>query len=352
MPKSRDFRILLLPFSWIYGAIITLRNLFYSKEIFPQYKASVPIISVGNLTTGGTGKTPMAEYLLAYFKKNGLTVAYLSRGYGRKTKGYLEVIPGKGDSEVFGDEALQVARKFPDLPVAVCENRKTGIERLVRDHAIHGIVLDDAFQHRKVARDFDLIMVDANRLPQQDHLLPAGNLREPLRNLQRAHHVVVNKLLTPSDIPGIEDLFFKTGKPVSFCKPVWSGFYDFEGKKSPTQHPKAALIFSGIGNNAFFVRQAKEWGLDIVDTLFFPDHHAYHPADLDKIAALYRGYQKSTNFDSLIILTTEKDYCRLSNVNGDKLLTQLPFHFVRITLEWIQGNEQLSQSLATLFNKT
>ena len=181
--------MLLFPISLIYWGVVWLRNLAYNAGIFKSEKFHIPVISVGNLAAGGTGKSPMTEYLVRLLKEQ-YKIATLSRGYGRKTKGFLEV-EKNSTSEQTGDEPLQFKTKFPEITVAVCENRAVGIEELEAEHDV--IVLDDAYQHRAVKPGLSILLFDYREVFKMQFCLPTGNLREPLSGRKRADIIVVTK---------------------------------------------------------------------------------------------------------------------------------------------------------------
>jgi tetraacyldisaccharide 4'-kinase len=345
-------RRLLLPFSLLYGLGTHLRNLAYDRGWLARYQAPVPVISVGNLSAGGTGKTPVAEAILRYIQAHypDHRPAYLSRGYGRESEGYLPVDPQGGDSRLFGDEALQVARKFPQYPVAVCADRQVGIERLLAETQATVIVLDDAFQHRRVKRDLDLVVIDAQRPPQRDFLLPAGNLRESRRNLHRADLLLVNKLADQAAIPGFEAALAPYGKPLVFARPQATGvrgFFDEDLQPLPALEQQPVLLLAGIGNPVFFRHQVEQLGAVVVDFLAFPDHHAYRPADLKKIQQRFFSLRKQQ--PELVILTTEKDCCRLAGqLSGEA--AALPWFFLPIELAWLAGEAQWREALDALLS--
>ncbi|HQS52630.1 MAG: tetraacyldisaccharide 4'-kinase, partial [Sphingobacteriales bacterium 39-40-5] len=182
-------RLLLFPFSILYGLGVILRNLAYDFGIFKSREFALPVISVGNLSVGGSGKSPMTEYLVRLLKDK-YKIATLSRGYGRKTSGFLYVDTNSLSSES-GDEPLQFKRKFRDITVAVCENRAEGILRLEPDHEL--IILDDAFQHRSVKPGLNILLLEYDTLFKQQWLLPTGDLREPLWGINRANIMVISK---------------------------------------------------------------------------------------------------------------------------------------------------------------
>ena len=182
-------RTVALPFSWLYGAVISLRNLFYDTGIFRIEEIDVPIISVGNLSTGGTGKTPFVEFLLRYLLGKDKIVAVLSRGYGRKTRGTVVIDQSTlahCTAESVGDEPYQIARKFPGAIVIVDESRVRGARIAKEKYRVDAIILDDGFQHRALKRNLDIVMIDGKNPITEMAMLPAGLRREPLVALRRA----------------------------------------------------------------------------------------------------------------------------------------------------------------------
>jgi len=338
-------RPFLLPFVPFYRAGAQWRNRQYDSGKAPIYKAPIPVISVGNISTGGTGKTPLAEYLLAYFQAKHLRPAYLSRGYGRKTSGYVRVQIAFGNAEKYGDEAFQVARKFPDLPVAVCANRKEGIELLLANDTPDVIILDDAFQHRKVARDLNLVVMDAYRMPDQDALLPAGNLREPLNGLERADMFLVNRLHSAEQIPELQARLAKWDKPVGYMRANWGEIQGLSPAYPdiPSLWKKQVIPFAGIGNPEAFADQVLAEGAEIVSRIFFPDHHFFRPKDMEKLQKL------SKQFPEAIFLTTEKDATRLYKQPWMAPFITLPIYFIPLQMEILQGEAHLHMRLDQLF---
>lgn len=296
--------------SLIYGAAIRLRNLLFDLGWLNSRSFDVPVICVGNITVGGTGKTPAVETLLARYClcRN---VAVISRGYGRKTKGYREV--SVEDTYVsVGDEPLQIKRKYPQIPVVVCENRIYGIERLLAEYPDTDLVImDDGFQHRHVKPFINIIMVDATRPVNHDHLLPLGQLRDNVASLHRAHYFIVAKC--PEDMQPLDTRLWKKwliSKPsqlIYFTRlrqgeavPV------FEGVSATLSRGDKVITMSGVGNSEAF-NEAMRKRYNVVDSIDFDDHHIYRVNDLKMItAALERN-------PDAVIITTEKDAVKLSN---------------------------------------
>lgn len=342
----RWLRLLLFPFSIVFLLGVYLRNFLYRQGWKKNHRLTVPVISIGNISTGGTGKTPMACYVLSYLLTRGIRVAYLSRGYGRATKGYRRVSAHADGARLFGDEPVLIFNRFPDVPVAVCEDRVSGAERLIRDSGAEVILLDDAFQHRRIGRDLDIVMVDATQMPDRDLLLPGGNLREPLSSLKRAGLVVLNKIPDTADA-GLLARRLKHSRVV-MSKARFGGLVFFRPTLQAPVHPETLLnhpviIFSGIGNNEQFFSQIQTMGVEIRKSFSFPDHHVYSAEDLKKITLEFRIQVPES--PDLIILTTEKDYCRLNSVNLPAVLAPYPCAYITMDLEWMEGEDLVRNQL-------
>lgn len=338
--------LLLLPFSWLYSGISSMRNFLYEQKIKDIYHADLPVISVGNLSTGGTGKTPTAEYLIRKVLEQKAKPAYLSRGYGRKSKGYYRVLPAEGNAKDFGDEALQVAEKFPQIPVAVSEDRRIGIENLCEENP-DVIILDDAFQHRKVHRDLDILLLDANRLPYEDRILPAGTLREHIRGISRADILIINKIKDPSQIANIGKRLAKWKKPLCFTQVKLEEIKPFHEQEKPITKAvlkqKEVILFSGIGNADFFEKQVQELGTNLIQHFRFGDHYTFKKEDVAKLMKLSQPGR--------MFLCTEKDYFRLKDSPFFSELLQAPFFYVPIHLDFLAGEEILLEKLKRLILK-
>jgi tetraacyldisaccharide 4'-kinase len=313
----RMLRILLFPFSVGFGLITWVRNWLYDLRIFSVYQAPIPAITVGNLSVGGTGKTPMLEYLIQMLHQDFL-VATLSRGYGRKTKGYLLANP-KLTAEDIGDEPFQIFQKFSDIVVAVCENRKVGIQKILHDHPkTQVILLDDAFQHRRVQAGLQIVLTKYNDLFVDDWVLPTGNLREFSFGVNRASIVIVTKCpenLSAEEQASIQKkLSLKPSIPLFFSSIQYSNLvYSQKEKKSLQEiinQPK--VVLAGIADPKLFIEKVKG---EKDTTLIFPDHHAFTKADIQKI---------KITANNKPIITTEKDYVRLKNSEIANQLYYLP----------------------------
>jgi tetraacyldisaccharide 4'-kinase len=340
------FRKLLFPLSILYYFIVQIRNFLYVKGIKKSYEAGIPVISIGNLSTGGTGKTPMACYTIGYLLTQGLKVGYLSRGYGRETKGYRKVMQSADSARMYGDESVLIASRFPDIAVSVSEDRILGAKKMQREDHIEVLVLDDAFQHRRIQRDLDIVMIDATRMPDRDLPLPAGNLRETKGALKRADLVVVNKIQVEDNRDQYEKRL--NHHTIAFSKSAFTGVIFFRPELMdvlPIDEllKRPVLVFSGLGNNEQFFRQLELLGVEILRRYSYPDHYSYTPEDLKTITLEYR--RQVPERPDLMILTTEKDYCRLNSVNLPATLALYPCAFIRMELQWIEGEYLVQQSI-------
>lgn len=295
----------------LYGLILSIRHLAYDKGWKKSGKASVPTICVGNITVGGTGKTPHTELILRLLSHSDRwafrPLGMLSRGYRRKTKGYWQV-PMDGSASLYGDEPVQIARKFPDVAVAVCKNRLEGCRKLAESGA-ELIVLDDAFQYRKLQADKNVVLIDFNRPVHKDRLLPWGRLRDLPSRLKKADIVIVTKCPASLEademrqweqdlkLSGDQWLFFTTlryGAPT----PVFP-----EGDARYT-YSRRLILFTGIAHDTP-LRSYLSDTYKIVDRLSFPDHHKYSKADVRRLSAAVKATPTAC------LMTTEKDAQRI-----------------------------------------
>ncbi len=308
--KTRDW---LSPLSWLYGLAVSLRNWFFNVGLLHQQSYDIPVIAVGNITVGGTGKTPHVEYLVRLLHK--LTkVAVLSRGYKRRSKGYV-LADDSSTALTIGDEPYQMTRKFKDIYVAVDANRREGIARLTTDESTNDvgvILLDDAFQHRYVKPGINILLVDYHRLIIYDKLLPAGRLREPLSGKRRADFVIVTKCpadLKPMDIRVLtkamglypyQELFFTTME-YGELYPLFEGSND----EPPKLKGHNVLMLTGIASPEEMESDIKTKCRSLT-TMTFRDHHVFTPKDIEAISDAFAQMDSPK-----IIVTTEKDSTRL-----------------------------------------
>lgn len=345
-------RVLLQPVAILYRMVMWTRNFFFDRGWLKVYQADVPVISIGNLSMGGTGKTPMAEYVLATLLKRGLRPAYVSRGYGRNTKGFQQVLPGKSVAMSVGDEALQIAHKFPSVPVAVSEVRAAGIQMLAAQAPFDCVVIDDGFQHRSLHRDLNIVLIDANRPPWRDDIFPAGRLREPSSSLKRADFVVVNKLHDWHLIPRWQrklqaDTGYAQLSPARMV-PFGNGRIITEDK---AKEDIFVVAFSAVASNGSFFRDLKRLGYRVKHTFGFRDHHVFTARELQKITKVYRDLAAVKYLaHEPILVTTEKDYFRLKDEPWfATMASQYPFYYLEVQLAFWDSVEILEQKIAALF---
>ncbi|PKP52593.1 MAG: tetraacyldisaccharide 4'-kinase [Bacteroidetes bacterium HGW-Bacteroidetes-1] len=327
-------KLLLFPFTLIYQLVLSIRHLLFNLGILHSESFEIPVISVGNLSMGGTGKTPHIEYLVRLLKKN-YRVAILSRGYGRKTKGFVLGNDQMTSMEI-GDEPKQYLQKFSDITVAVDEKRRNGIRKLLNSpNSPHLILLDDAFQHRYVKPGLNILLTDYHNLYTKDYIVPAGNLRDNISAAKRADIIVVTK--TPAIFsPFIERDLYASIKPTPDQKLFFSyiqyGNLTSVVKSNKIYVPRSIgtiLLLTGIANPYPLKEYLNDKCNDIMH-MDFPDHHPYTEKDFQKIAS---------NFDSIIgknkmIVTTEKDAMRLTDSPYFRTLENLPLFFVPIEIRF------------------
>lgn len=324
----RLLRWILLPVSLIYGVIAEVRNLFYDFKIFNVYKIPIKSIVVGNLSTGGTGKTPHVAFL-AEMLQDRLNIVILSRGYGRKTNGFFWVDPN-GSSDQFGDEPLSYARKYdPKVKTVVCEKRKLGVLKILQEKPeTNMILLDDAYQHRAVKAGLSILLTDFSSPFFFDFMLPTGNLREFAFNKKRADLIIVTKCPDGLDDEQKAIFYEKLNcrpKPVFFSNIVYGSPVAFDGKNS--FEPKKILLVSGIANAQPLEEHLKK--SYVVEHLSFKDHHDFTQSD---IKAIQQKFDTFAHGDT-VILTTEKDFVRLVAKKDELKLEQYPWFYLPISIE-------------------
>ena len=305
-------RFLLFPFAILYDLITSIRNFLFDVNIFESTEFDIPVIAVGNLSVGGTGKTPQIEYLINLLQ-NDYKVAVLSRGYKRKTEGFI-LLNDSHSAEDVGDEPLQFFKKYSNIKVAVDANRTNGISQLLLQKEKPDVVLlDDAFQHRKVKAGFYVLLTKYNDLYSNDFLLPTGNLRESGRGAKRADIIVVTKC--PSFLSSEEKIQIRKKlkatdnqqvlfSTISYANAI-KGKNEIETKKLSDLE---IVLVTGIANPKPMLQFLKELNVNYAH-LNFPDHHHFTENDINKINSQFDGISNTNK----IILTTEKDYMRLAN---------------------------------------
>ncbi len=309
--------LLLYPVSLVFGLITGIRNILYNTGILPSRSFPVPVICVGNITVGGTGKTPHTEYLASLLRDN-FKVAILSRGYKRKSRGFKVAAPASSVSDI-GDEPLQVAGKFPGIVVAVDRNRVHGVETIIKEYpGTEVIILDDGFQHRKIKPGLSILLSDFNRLMSGDYLMPFGRLRESISNIKRADIIIITK--SPVDISDnlkrliTADINTNPHQILCFTTfiykdplPVFKGVAhrDLFREKSGCEDT-GILLVTGIANPVPLKNYLLEKCGEMIH-LDYPDHHFFNEKDAEKIYFSFNNLKSGEK----LILTTEKDAVRL-----------------------------------------
>ncbi len=337
------FRIVLFPFSFFYWLIVGIRNLLFRLNILSVTEFDLPVISVGNITVGGTGKTPHIEYLAGLLMHKNYKPAVLSRGYKRKSRGFQIADSDSPVSQV-GDEPKQLKKKYPGLLVATDRKRVHGINELLSlPQAPDLVLLDDAFQHRFVKPGLSIVLIDYNRLISDDYLLPAGRLREPASSLKRADIVIVTK--SPEEITeassleiekklgieGHQKLYF-TSVVYQEIRPV----FDTANTQSLAQIKQQAtsvLLVTGIANPLLLRTFAREFSSELKE-LKFPDHYTYSLADMVKI----RKVLASMPGENPVMITTEKDAMRLMELEPGEDLKKI-MYYIPIKVTFV-GNQK------------
>ncbi|MBD2716576.1 tetraacyldisaccharide 4'-kinase [Microvirga sp. STR05] len=337
---------LLMPLAWLYAGVMAVRNWLYdtgrksSGNFWP-----VPVLSVGNLRVGGTGKTPHVAWLVRELLSRGQHPAILSRGYGRRTRGYRLGSPQE-TAETFGDEPLQYYQDFKEqVPVAVCEDRLTGLSRLFAQPQVGTVVLDDAFQHRRVQPDFSILLTEQHRPFYEDYVLPAGRLRENRTGARRADAVIVTKCDADLSVARQQEIeqrvrrYARPGVPVLFSTYAYSEPVPLAGSaaKTGTCGPEIVLL-TGIAQPGPLRDYLMAAGYHIVHHADFPDHHAFTPAEIAGVAA-HCGPGRC-------IFTTQKDATRLLAPALHTEIARLPVFYIPVTVKFLaDGAARLRQLL-------
>lgn len=321
----------------VYSLVLRMRHWLYDARILSRYSADIPVVCVGNITVGGTGKTPVVEFLVGKLSER-YRIAVLSRGYGRKTRGYLEVETSSSFFDV-GDEPKQIKRKFPRMVVVVCEDREEGIRRIRAEHPeVNLIIMDDGFQHRSVEPKVNIVLMDYTRPIHKDHMLPWGRLRDLPSQIRRANIVIITK--TPQNIKPIERrLVVKNLKLLPYQSLFFTSMVH---DVSAAVFPEAALwrqpgrnvaVMSGIGNPGPFVSAMKERH-NVVATYTFKDHYVYKMRDMREIERQLASLPGDT-----AIITTEKDGVKLTSRKQIPAAIQQRLYVLPMRLVFPEGDE-------------
>lgn len=335
------FKILAWPLSWIYGLATWLRNLAYDQGWLRSTLPSVPVVCIGNLNAGGSGKTPHTEMVAAYLHEALGSIALLSRGYGRKTRGFHLAMEGDNPGTL-GDEAYMLFAKLPFIPLAVCEDRLEGLRQL---HALYpdlkAVVMDDGFQHRRLRPHLSLVLSDYRKPFFEDYLLPYGTLREHWKGYRRADLVIFTKCpptlrlydrkFYSGKIAGLnaEKILYST---VEHLEPVY--MEPFEEK--PLDTKGHYLLVTGIANPDLLGNHLNNQGL-IYHHLCYEDHVLYTPERLDEILTAYRGLHGTER----ALLTTEKDFVKLAPYRDFFVQHAMPVAYIPIQIEFPERDRRL-----------
>ncbi|HEY4650235.1 MAG TPA: tetraacyldisaccharide 4'-kinase [Pontibacter sp.] len=335
-------KLLLWPFAALYGGITSLRNTAYNKGWLAMRRFNLPVIAVGNLTVGGTGKTPHVEYLLRLL--HNYRLATLSRGYQRSTSGFV-LADEKATAATIGDEPYQYHSDFPGVQVAVCEDRVAGVEQLLElQPAPEIIVLDDALQHRAIQPSFNILITDYGRPFYHDFILPAGLLRESRGGAARADVVVVSKCppnMPPSEMESIRSRvrhYTHQITPVYFTgfrygQPVAMGIITASNSKN-------VVLLTGIANANPLKAYLEQQQYNVLQHMEFRDHHGYTVADLQSLAALLNQLPEDT-----LVLTTRKDAVKLMADALQPIVAKLPLFYIPIEVYFLTGRDSFNQLL-------
>ncbi|SHJ24087.1 lipid-A-disaccharide kinase [Hymenobacter daecheongensis DSM 21074] len=339
--------LLLLPFAWLYALVLRVRNWLYDSGLKASAAYAVPVVSVGNLRAGGTGKTPHVAWLIAQLRQSGEKPAILSRGYGRRTRGYLRA-DAAATAATIGDEPLQHYQDFGgQVPVAVCENRRLGIDTLLRtEPALTAVVLDDAYQHRRVRPVLNILLMEQERPFYHDFVLPAGRLRESRHGAARADVVIVTKCaadLSVADQAAITARIRRYSRP---RVPVLFSTYDYGAPvavgASAAPAGREIVLLTGIAQPGPLRGYLTAAGYQIRHHAAFADHHAFTAADIAAVAGQLQPGQS--------VFTTQKDAVRLLEPALRPALAGLPVFYIPIEVRFLaDGAARLRSLLPPLF---
>lgn len=345
----KSFRILLLPFSLLYGLGVAIRNWMFDRGFLRSSRFGLPLVCVGNLSVGGTGKSPMVEYLVGLLKDE-FRVATLSRGYKRKTRGYALAKPSTTALEI-GDEPMQFHLKFPDVPVAVGEQRLEAIPQLLHDHPeTQVIILDDAFQHRWVEAGLNILLTDYHNLFTRDFYLPTGDLRDLKSSYRRAQIIVVTKcppVLTEKERQKIiREIGPLPDQEIFFTHIEYGDLYHLQTRAvvGLEEHTEVLLV-TGIANPRPLKKLLEE-KTHSYHLQQYPDHHIF---TIDDLRDIRQRFEKMQAADKLI-LTTEKDAVRLEKF-GDEM-AGLPFFVIPVRHRFLFDGAPLFNNRVREFIRT
>ena len=341
-------KILLFPFAVIYGIITSLRNLLYDWKFLKSKSVDIHTICVGNLAVGGTGKTPHVEYLINILQ-NDFKIAILSRGYKRKTSGFIQATNLSTAFDI-GDEPLQYKTKNPQLEVCVDANRVNGIKKILEfPEPPKVVILDDAFQHRALNCELKIVISEYNNLYLSDCMMPAGYLRESKKGIERADIIIVSK--TPDKTTAIEIRnVIKDLKPLAHQQLffTWLKYGELKGFQNPTDTIDTLndlfryriVAFTGIGNPQPMITYLKEYASD-VKHIQFPDHHRFTIQDIADVRAQLDAIEGGNK----IVVTTEKDAMRLRGTDLQDIANTLPLYILPIEVDFKDKTQEFNDTI-------
>ncbi|MFO7889117.1 MAG: tetraacyldisaccharide 4'-kinase [bacterium] len=345
--KTRIWGIVIFPFSLLYGMVISVKNLLYNKKLILPVKVSTKVISVGNITVGGTGKTPLVKTLASMLTKYNYRIAVISRGYGGREKGITCVSDGTNilsEIKTSGDEPLLLAENLPGIPVVAGKHRIKAAQYAINNFNSEIIILDDGFQHRKIHRDIDIVTINAANPWGNRMLLPGGPLRERLKNLTRADVFVITNADKSEKIGKIKSLIKKySPHPVFLTQHNPVSFFTAENKKIelPDFKNQSIIAFSGIANPVLFRTSLINIGCVIKKFIPFPDHHFYTDADLKQLQTI------ALHNKVRAIITTEKDMVRINKWDNQ----EMPLYYLKIELTFISELNKFKQIITNKLNQ-
>ena len=320
--------------SVVYGAVMRLRNLLFNVGILPRRRVSVPVISIGNITTGGTGKTPLVIWLCNYLRAKGVRSSILTRGY-------------KTQSDQITDEPALLAKACPGTDIVVNPNRIAGAKKAVSIHQAQVLVLDDGFQHRRLRRDLDIVAVDATCPFGYGRVLPAGLLREPKGGLSRADAVIITRF-DQVDAEQMRELEQKIRQiapniPIAKAAHKHTGAVTFQNEKLNLEELRSKNIFAfcGIGNPNAFFRCLEQNGLSLADTQTFDDHHAYTQEEMKQI------FERARSCGADTILCTQKDWVKSALLSPEE--EDVVFAYLAMELDFLAGLDKITLLIDNLF---
>ena len=348
--------ILFRPAALLYSGVIKSRNTLFDRQLFKPWKSPIPVVSIGNLSAGGTGKTPLVDWIVKYYLSIGCKPAIVSRGYLRESKGIQLVSDGQRiflSSREAGDETAMLAWNNPDAIVMVAKKREDAVTWIAKHFAKRApsvIILDDAFQHRQIDRALNIAVINASEPYFKAKMLPEGRLREPLKNLSRADLIVLNKITDRETADRIMNELQKNGKPVIKSQVKIGELICFSGEFKTSDEALSAenlnvLAFAGIASPESFIESLTEQGITVSAHRFFQDHEPYSAKKLESV-------RREAEEKGLSLITTEKDYFRmLGRPELIRIITTRPCYYLKIETDIFEGKETIQSMLNAVIGK-